>query len=198
MTLPNKLTVVRLVLSPVFFIVFNLRFWIGQGATDLSTILCLVLFCVIELTDLLDGKIARKRHLVTDLGKVMDPFGDTLAHLTYFVCFMMTDIMPSWVFVIIMYREFSILFIRMLMISQGKVMPANMFGKAKTVTYAASGVLGILYLAFLSWMPGASWLPGYFIALTVVFVLCAAASLFSFVVYVSKIHKDGSLSRMTR
>jgi CDP-diacylglycerol--glycerol-3-phosphate 3-phosphatidyltransferase len=86
MTLPNKLTVVRLVLSPVFFIVFNLRFWIGQGATDLSTILCLVLFCVIELTDLLDGKIARKRHLVTDLGKVMDPFGDTLAHLTYIVC----------------------------------------------------------------------------------------------------------------
>ncbi len=198
MTLPNRLTVARLVLSPVFFIVFNLRYWIGEGAYDLSTILCLVLFCVIELTDLFDGKIARKQHLVTDLGKVMDPFGDTLAHLTYFVCFMIARIMPSWVFIIIMYREFSILFVRMLMISQGKVMPANMFGKTKTVTYAVGGVLGILYLAFSRWMEGAYWLNGYSILLTVVFVLCAFASLFSFVVYAVKIHKDGSLSHMTR
>ena len=97
-----------------------------------------------------------------------------------------------------MYREFSILFIRMLMISQGKVMPANKYGKAKTVTYAASGVLGILYLAFVRWMPDAVWLKGYFTMLSVVFVLCAAASLFSFLVYISIIRKNGSLSKMTR
>jgi len=181
-------------MSPLFFIAFNLR----KDAPDLSTVLCLVLFIAIELTDLLDGKIARKYHLVTDLGKVMDPFADTFAHLTYFVCFMMCGIMPSWVFIIVMYREFSILFIRMLMISQGKVMPANKYGKAKTVTYAASGVLGILYLAFVRWMPDAVWLKGYFTMLSVVFVLCAAASLFSFLVYISIIRKNGSLSKMTR
>ena len=121
MTLPNKLTVGRLVMAPLFFIMFNLRYWVGPQVTMFSSIACLILFVAIELTDLLDGKIARRYHLVTDLGKVMDPFGDTLSHLTYFVCFMMSGIMPSWVFVVIMYREFAILFVRLLMVSQGHV-----------------------------------------------------------------------------
>ncbi len=197
MTLPNKLTVGRLVMAPLFFIMFNLRYWVGPQITVLSSIVCLVLFVAIEMTDLLDGKIARHYHLVTDLGKVMDPFGDTLSHLTYFVCFMISGIMPSWVFVVIMYREFSILFIRLLMVSQGHVMPANMWGKSKTVTYAVGGVLGILYL-FLASMMEASHLSAFFTCMQVVFVLSAIASVVSFLNYIRLIIRDGSLSQMTR
>lgn len=197
MTLPNKLTVARLVMAPLFFISFNIPVWTGNGG-NVSTILTLVLFAAIELTDLLDGKIARARHLVTDLGKVMDPFGDALAHLTYFACFMMASIMPSWVFILIMYREFGILFVRLMMVSQGQVMPANKWGKSKTVMYALSGVMGILYLAFQRWFSDASWLSAYGSVLSVVFVLCAIASVGSFIIYVMKIKANGSLSKMTK
>lgn len=197
MTLPNKLTVGRLVMAPLFFVMFSLRFWVGPQLTVASSIICLVLFVAIELTDLLDGKIARAHHLVTDLGKVMDPFGDTLSHLTYFVCFMISGIMPSWVFVVIMYREFAILFIRLLMVSQGHVMPANMWGKSKTVTYAVGGVLGILYLLLTSMME-ASLLEPLYLFMQVVFVLSAIASVVSFLNYIRLIARDGSLSQMTR
>lgn len=197
MTLPNKLTVGRLVMAPLFFIMFNLRYWVGPQVTMFSSIVCLILFVAIELTDLLDGKIARRYHLVTDLGKVMDPFGDTLSHLTYFVCFMMSGIMPSWVFVVIMYREFAILFVRLLMVSQGHVMPANMWGKSKTVTYAVGGVLGILYL-FLASMMDVSRLSPFYACMQVVFVLSAIASVVSFLNYIRLIIRDGSLSQMTR
>ncbi len=197
MTLPNKLTVGRLVMAPLFFIMFNLRYWVGSQVTMLSSIVCLVLFVAIEMTDLLDGKIARHYHLVTDLGKVMDPFGDTLSHLTYFVCFMISGIMPSWVFVVIMYREFAILFIRLLMVSQGHVMPANMWGKSKTVTYAVGGVLGIFYLLLASMME-AGQLSAFYTCMQVVFVLSAIASVVSFLNYIRLIIRDGSLSQMTR
>ncbi|MDY6344986.1 MAG: CDP-diacylglycerol--glycerol-3-phosphate 3-phosphatidyltransferase [Sphaerochaetaceae bacterium] len=197
MTLPNKLTVGRLVMAPLFFIMFNLRYWVGPQVTMFSSIACLILFVAIELTDLLDGKIARRYHLVTDLGKVMDPFGDTLSHLTYFVCFMMSGIMPSWVFVVIMYREFAILFVRLLMVSQGHVMPANMWGKSKTVTYAVGGVFGILYL-FLASMMDVSRLSPFYACMQVVFVLSAIASVVSFLNYIRLIIRDGSLSQMTR
>lgn len=197
MTLPNRLTVARLIMAPLFFIVFNLRFWIGPQLTMLSSVLCLILFVLIEMTDLLDGKIARHYHLVTDLGKVMDPFGDTLSHLTYFLCFMISGIMPSWVFAVIMYREFSILFVRLLMVSQGHVMPANMWGKSKTVTYAVGGVLGILYLLLASMREPAS-LSGLWVFMQVVFVLSAIASVVSFLNYIRLIIRDGSLSKITR
>ena len=127
----------------------------------------------------------------------MDPFGDTLSHLTYFVCFMMSGIMPSWVFVVIMYREFAILFVRLLMVSQGHVMPANMWGKSKTVTYAVGGVLGILYL-FLASMMDVSRLSPFYACMQVVFVLSAIASVVSFLNYIRLIIRDGSLSQMTR
>lgn len=198
MTLPNKLTVARLIMAPLFFIVFCLRRWIGPEATVASSVICIILYTAIELTDLLDGKIARKYHQVSDLGKVMDPFGDTLSHLTFFLCFLMEGIMPEYCFAVIMYREFAILFIRLLMVSQGHVMPANMWGKSKTCTYAAGSILGILYLLFAAVMPSASWLSGWLAFTKFVFVLAALASVVSFLNYIRLIVKNGSLSKMTR
>ena len=101
MNLPNKLTITRLVLVPVFFIFFLLGKY--TSLTVLSTVMMLIIYAVAELTDLLDGKIARGRGMITDLGKVMDPFADTLTHMTYFVCFLFSSIMPLWAFVLIMW-----------------------------------------------------------------------------------------------
>jgi len=198
MNLPNKLTVSRLVMAPLFFISFFLPRWFGAGLSNLSVVLMLVLFILTEASDLLDGMIARKHNLVTDLGKVMDPFADTFSRLTYFVCLSSAGVMPIWAFIIIMWREFSIIFLRMLMMGKGKAVPANAWGKAKAVLYAISAVLGIAYIASSLWFAGSQWLESARTAVSVVFGLAAFTSVVSFTTYAKAIVKDGSLSHMTR
>ena len=197
MNLPNKLTVLRLIMVPVFFISFCLPQWFGEGAEVISVIMMLVCYLTAELSDLLDGKFARKYNLVTDLGKVMDPFADTLSHLTFFACFYGMGIMPSLAFIIIMWREFSILFLRMLMMGKGKAVAANIWGKSKTVLYAVVSILSIAYTVASHFIPG-TWQDPYFIVLTVLFYLAALASLLSFTTYLSAILKSRALSGMTR
>ena len=185
----------RLVLVPVFFIVFLI-----EQHTSLkvpATVLILIIYAVAELSDLFDGKIARGRNMVTDLGKVMDPFADTLTHVTYFVCFVSLGIMPLFAFIIIMWREFSILFIRMLLAKYaGKAMPANIFGKAKTVLYAATTLLSFIYMALATFSD--LNLEIYETVLYVFYCLSAFASLMSFIIYMVQVFKSGSLSNMTR
>ena len=197
MNIPNRLTVLRLAMVPVFFIAFCLPTWFGEGLTTASAVLMLVCYVVAELSDLLDGKIARKYGMVTDLGKVMDPFADTLSHLTFFACFYGMGIMPALAFVIIMWREFSILFLRMLMMGKGKAVAANIWGKSKTVLYAVVSILSIAYIVASHFIPG-TWQDPYFIVLTVLFYLAALASLLSFTTYLSAILKSRALSGMTR
>lgn len=201
MNLPNKLTVIRLVMVPVFLI----SFIVSQKSPSLAVpcmAICLICYLVAEVTDLMDGKIARKRGLVTDLGKVMDPFADTLSHVTYFLCFLSYGIMPLWAFVIIMWREYAILFVRMLLAKYaGKSMPANIFGKAKTVLYAVTTIVSMIYIClmtFLSGAVGASWNHVYYIALYVLYALSAFASLMSFVIYAKDVIKSKAISGMTR
>lgn len=197
MNLPNKLTVLRLIMVPVFFISFCLPQWFGEGAEVISVIMMLVCYLTAELSDLFDGKIARKYNLVTDLGKVMDPFADTLSHLTFFACFYGMGIMPSLAFIIIMWREFSILFLRMLMMGKGKAVAANIWGKSKTVLYAVVSILSIAYIVMSHFIPG-EWQNPYSLVLTVMFYLAALASLLSFTTYLSAILKSRALSGMTR
>jgi CDP-diacylglycerol--glycerol-3-phosphate 3-phosphatidyltransferase len=198
MNLPNKLTISRLIMAPLFFIAFFLPHWFGGGLATLSTVLVLVLFALTELSDLLDGYIARRYHMVTDLGKVMDPFADTFSRLTYFVCLSAVGVMPVWTFIIIMWREFSIVFLRMLMMGKGKAVPANIWGKSKAVLYAVSGVLGILFVASAHWFAGASWLEPFGFALKIVFGLAAFASVASFLTYVRAIVREKGLSHLSR
>lgn len=195
MNLPNKLTVTRLVLVPLFFIVFLVGEYTSLKAP--AMVIMLIIYIVAELSDLLDGKIARKRGLVTDLGKVMDPFADTLTHITYFVTFLSLSIMPLWAFILIMWREFSILFIRMLLAKYaGKAMPANIFGKAKTVLYALTTLMSFIYLALETF--STIDLALYSTLLYVFFSLSAAASVMSFIIYIRSVLKSGVLSGMTR
>ena len=198
MNTPNKLTVSRLVMAPIFFIAFHLPIWVDPRLSKLSAILLILLWVLTELSDLLDGQIARRANLVTDLGKVMDPFADTISRMTYFVCFISVSMMPIWAFILIMWRELSILFVRMLMMGKGAAVPANIWGKSKAVLYAISGALGILAVNLGIWAPASALSAVVQKSLNPVFALAAAASVISFLTYVKAIIKSGALSSMSR
>ena len=104
MNLPNKLTVLRVILVP-FFVFFLLGAdWIGS----FSPYIALIIFIVASLTDMLDGKIARKYNLITNFGKFMDPLADKLLVCSALICFVDMHRMPTWVVLIVIAREFII------------------------------------------------------------------------------------------
>lgn len=198
MNLPNKLTVTRLVIAPFFFLFFFSVDVIKGISPVVYSVILVLLYGVMELTDLLDGKIARKRNLVTDLGKVMDPFADVMSHLTFFTCFLACKIMPVWAFILIVWREFAQSFTRMLMMGKGKALAANIFGKAKTCLYALCSVLGIGVRVCTVIAIDANTLAVFNIVMTVLFALAAFASVASYLIYVKGIIKSKALSSMTR
>jgi len=102
-----------------------------------------ILFVGSEITDMLDGMIARSRGEMSDFGKLFDPFADTLTQVTYFFCFVIDGILPPLLFLAVLYREFSILFIRNLMLKKGITMGARVGGKLKTVAYVLAGALAL-------------------------------------------------------
>ena len=198
MNLPNKLTVTRLVLAPFFFLSYFLIDLIPSMNTVLYAVILVVFYAIMELTDLLDGKIARGRNLVTDLGKVLDPFADVICHLTFFTCLLSCGIMPVWAFVLILWREFTQSFTRMLMMGRGKAMAANIFGKAKTCLYALTCICGFAFRVLSVLSADASFMRVYSIVLTVLFALAAFSSVMSYLIYVRAIVKSKVLSDMTR
>lgn len=183
MTVPNVLTTSRLVLSPVFFLGYFVPVWTGRYRAAGLAILAAA-YIVIEVTDVLDGYIARSRGLVSDYGKLMDPFADVISRLTYFVCFAHGGIMPAWALMIIIYREFGIVFLRMIMYSRGTALAARGGGKLKATFYALGGLAGVLVLMTRDgWLP-AAWLDGLSVAATVCFVAAAVLAVVSFLDYV--------------
>ena len=198
MNLPNKLTVTRLVLAPFFFIAYFLIDFFPSMNTVLYAVILVVFYAVMELSDLLDGKIARGRNLVTDLGKVLDPFADVICHLTFFTCLLVSGIMPVWAFILILWREFSQSFTRMLMMGKGKAMAANIFGKAKTCLYALTCICGFAFRVLSVLSVDGSFLSVYSIVLTVLFALAAFSSVMSYLIYVRAIIQSKVLSGMTR
>ena len=129
MNLPNKLTVLRMIMVP-FFVLFMLTD-IGGPANKWIT---LVIFCVASLTDMLDGKIARKYNLVTNFGKLMDPLADKLLVMSALICLAQIGDVPGWMVIIILGREFIITGMRQVAAAQGIVIAAGTTGKIKTIT----------------------------------------------------------------
>ena len=103
-----------------------------------------ILFFIIESSDWFDGLIARRRNEVSDFGKLYDPFADTLVRISYFLCFIFTRILPVIPFLVILFREFGILFLRVLMMQKGIAMGARRGGKLKAVSYALTGFTCLL------------------------------------------------------
>jgi CDP-diacylglycerol---glycerol-3-phosphate 3-phosphatidyltransferase len=152
MNLPNAITFSRIILSPLFFLCFFLPEWFSLPYLPFL-IICGVLFILIELSDLLDGVLARKLGCVSDLGKVLDPFADSFSRLTYFFCLAGVGILPLWMLYIFVCRDISVSFIRMLLVKKGTVQGAKWTGKIKAWVYAISAALGILYFSLKKLLP---------------------------------------------
>lgn len=188
MTLPNKLTVTRIMFSPVFFLIFILS---NQTSGLISKVLLIAAWCIFaygEISDVLDGYIARKYSLVSDLGKIMDPFADVVSRLTYFLCFVIIGIMPVFAFYIILLRELIVTFIRMVLIKSGTAMAASIWGKVKAVIYFISSTLAFFYYTF-SYLLGENVLPVVKSIILALFVLSAIAAFFSLTDYFIKFTK---------
>ena len=134
MKIADKFTLSRIVLSPVFYLLYFLPVW-TKFSPKLSVWILLPLLAFMEFTDFLDGFYARKTNAVSDFGKLFDPFADVLVHLTTFCCLVISGYMPGIIFILILYREFCMNFIRMMAIQKGVAIGARKGGKFKTVLY---------------------------------------------------------------
>ena len=144
MNLPNKLTMFRVILIP-FFIVFLLA-----SLTPYDKWIALVIFIIASLTDLLDGKIARKYNLVTNFGKFMDPLADKLLVCSALICLIELDKIPSWMVIVIIAREFIISGFRLVASDNGVVIAASYWGKFKTTFQMVAVCLLIADIAALT------------------------------------------------
>lgn len=130
MNLPNKLTLLRIILVPFFIIAMLVNF-------PFHYLVAGCIFGIASVTDTLDGKIARSRNLITDFGKFADPLADKILVLTALVCFLQVGLLGSFgaiPVIIVLFREFAVSGIRLVAASSGKVVAANIWGKIKTVS----------------------------------------------------------------
>ncbi|MER2040206.1 CDP-diacylglycerol--glycerol-3-phosphate 3-phosphatidyltransferase [Desemzia incerta] len=140
MNLPNKLTVIRIILIPVFMLVVLAPLNWGKltvlGSTiEITQLVGTIIFVVASLTDWLDGQIARKRNLVTNFGKFADPLADKLLVATAMIVLVGQNLAPSWVVAVIIMRELAVTGLRLLLVEQGgTVLAAAWPGKIKTNT----------------------------------------------------------------
>jgi len=150
MNLPNKLTVIRMILTPIFMALLCFEF------IPFNYFLALLVFVIASLTDMYDGKIARRDNLITDFGKFLDPIADKVLTTAAFLGFIALDIGfgIEWITLIILIREFAVSSVRMIVAAKGTVIAADKWGKIKTVvqmvaiitTLAFEGIREVLYM----------------------------------------------------
>ncbi|MDR2049712.1 MAG: CDP-diacylglycerol--glycerol-3-phosphate 3-phosphatidyltransferase [Treponema sp.] len=191
----DKLSALRIILAPVFFIIYFIPRWNPAGIVRYfpgfsawSVPVLWLIFVVSALTDMFDGMVARRRKEVSDFGKLFDPFADTLAQLTYFLCFVLDGIFPAVFYIVVIYREFGILFLRNLMLRKGVAMGARMAGKIKTVAYISACALALLAVSVrrirVLRFGSIGLVPVVSTAAAAVFAVSAALAVFSFADYV--------------
>ena len=142
MNLPNKLTTARVIMIPFFLVFLMTNFFEG------SNYVALAIFIIASLTDMLDGKIARKYNLVTNFGKFMDPLADKLLVCSAMIAFIELGLMPAWIVIIIIAREFIISGFRLIAAEKNVVIAAGMSGKIKTTVQMIMCCLLIARLPF--------------------------------------------------
>ena len=180
MNLPNKLTILRIIMIP-FFVLFML---LDGGVSQTYRYIAQVIFIVASFTDLLDGKIARKYNLVTNFGKFMDPLADKLLVCSGLICFVGLGQLPAWFVIIIISREFIISGFRLVASDNGVVIAASYWGKFKTVSQMIMSVLLIVNIPALS------------ILTTIFSVIALVLTVVSLIDYIAKNYRvltEGSL-----
>jgi CDP-diacylglycerol--glycerol-3-phosphate 3-phosphatidyltransferase len=173
------LTIGRIVLAPVLFLLYQLA---RQGSPWLILGVCFM-FALIEVSDLLDGHFARKRGQESELGKVLDPCADSLSRLTYFVAFAGLGILPIWILLILIYRDVTVAYIRVMVARDKVLMPARASGKLKAWVYAIAGIGGTVEFSLgrLGWIPeGMEIVHGVNLGL---FILAGAVAIWSLADY---------------
>jgi len=178
----DSVTSFRLIVSPLFFLLAFLPGW-SETAAFPAIVALWILFALMEISDMVDGTVARALDQVSDMGKLLDPFADVISRLTYFVVFAVLHIMPAWMLMLIMYREISIMFVRMVMYRDGIALAARRGGKAKAVVYAVAGFMGLAVLSNrnLGWF--APWTGWFQTTAVIVFGLCVLFAWVSFLDY---------------
>lgn len=165
-TTANKITVLRIILVPVFMVLMYLGY----------TYWALAIYIIACLSDFIDGHIARKYNQVTNFGKFMDPLADKMLVLTAMCYFVDNDTMPGWVVALVLLREFAVSGLRLLAVEQGTVIAAAWSGKIKTfVTMVA---LGVLIIVAEPWVPFKDIIPPVCSALIVISTLYSGAEYF--------------------
>ena len=140
MNLPNKLTIARVVVVPIFILLFLFNFHL----------IAFVVFILAALTDLIDGQIARKYNLVSNFGKIMDPLADKILVYSAFCLMVENGLIPGWMLIVILTREFIVAGMRTVAASEGLVVAAGMSGKIKTVLQMVA-VPMLLLIPVISW-----------------------------------------------
>jgi len=191
MNLANKITVFRFVLTPLYTLLFTAAFLL-QPSYPWAVWVLWGIFILSEVSDLADGFVARRFNQVTDLGKLMDPFADVIFRITYLFLFALLSVIPWWAVMIILWREFTILFIRMMLIKDGDALAAGWLGKIKALFYFFTGVLGQIYLS-LNADFGGKELFGYFLyGAAVIAALLALLSLIHYLILFTRLRAQKS------
>ena len=185
MNLPNKLTVARIIMVP-FFVVFLVNVTIPH-----HFLIAGLIFALASFTDLLDGKIARKRNLVTNFGKFLDPLADKILVLAALLCFVQLGICDCVAVIIVLFREFSVTSIRLIAASKGKVVAANMWGKAKTVSQMIA-IIAVIAMQIVLELPevglnfinAATFEPIFFVVGEILIWISVVFTIISGVVYI--------------
>ncbi len=140
MNLPNKLTILRVIMIPFFV----LALLYDGGENQILRYVAAAIFIIASLTDMLDGKIARARNLVTNFGKFMDPLADKLLVCSAMICLIELGQLPAWMVIVIISREFIISGFRLIASDNGVVIAASYWGKFKT-TFQMIGVVLLIF-----------------------------------------------------
>ena len=141
MNIANKLTIFRIVISPLLIVFLKLK-----EKNQIFSYLALLVFLVASLTDFLDGFIARKKNLITNLGKFRDPLADKILITAAYWCFLELKLISVYVVFLMFTREFLVFLIRLVASKNNKVLAANFLGKFKTVTQILASILTLLYI----------------------------------------------------
>lgn len=150
MNVPNKITISRILLIPIFIIILSIPFdWgafnIGETSLPISHFVAALIFIIASGTDWLDGYYARKYNLITNLGKFLDPLADKLLVSAALILLVEIGLAPAWVVIIIISREFAVTGLRLVAAGEGIVLAASNMGKIKTVTQILATILLLLH-----------------------------------------------------
>ncbi len=171
MNFANKLTLSRIILVPLYVL-----FMLTAGIIPQNYLWAAILFAVASITDLFDGKIARKNNMVTDFGKFLDPLADKILVISALICFVQLGWCPAWAAALITAREFAVSGVRLVAASSEKkvVIPANIWGKLKTAsTMVALSAIMILHILTDASIISADMLPIQLISDILIYISCA-------------------------